>query len=170
MSGRVRPGAEADASEIAEVHVRAWRWAYRDLLPASFLAALSVEARERMWRGWLAPGTATRVFTWDEDGRIRGFSAAGPARDEPDAGGAAMPYAIYLDEAVVGRGAGRALHDAALDALRATGFGGAVLWVLEDNALARTFYARQGWAPDGHRKSCSFGDEQRIEVRLTRRL
>jgi GNAT superfamily N-acetyltransferase len=172
MAGRVRPATGADARAIAEVHVRGWRWAYRDLLPASYLAALSVDAREQMWRRALAaPGAPTRLLVREEDDRIRGFAACGPARDEelvsPDSG---QLFALYLDEELVGHGAGRALHDAALDALRAAGRAGAVLWVLENNARGRAFYARQGWAPDGHQKSCPFGDEHRLELRLARRL
>ena len=168
----VRPAAEADARPIAELHVRAWRWAYRGLLPASYLAALSADARERMWRRWLAaPDASPGVLVWEQDGRVRGFAAYGPAGDdEGDARGAGKLYAIYIDEELAGRGAGRALHDAAMDALRAAGFGAAMLWVLENNARGRAFYARRGWVPDGQEQSCAFGDEQRLELRLALRL
>ena len=152
--------------------MRGWQWAYRELLPAAYLAALSADAREQTWRRWLAaPEAQIRLLAWEQDDRIRGFAAYGPAReDEPDARGAGWLYAIYLDEELVGRGAGRALHDAAVDGMRAAGHGAALLWVLEDNARALAFYARQGWAPDGHRKRCAFGDEHRSEIRLGRHL
>lgn len=42
-------------------------------------------------------------------------------------------------------GTGTALHDAALDALRADGCRQASLWVLEKNATARAMYERRGW-------------------------
>jgi GNAT superfamily N-acetyltransferase len=176
MTGSARPAAEADARSIAEVHVRAWRWAYRELLPASHLAALSVDTREQLWlRSLAAPAATTRLLVWDEDGGVRGFVAYGPARDEDgEARESGKIYALYLDEDLLGRGAGRALHDAALDGLRAARFTGAVLWVLEDNARGRAFYARWGWVPDGLRRSDSFGnsfgDERRIAIRLARRL
>ncbi len=155
--------------------MQAWQWAYRGLLPASHLAALSIDAREQMWRRLLAaPGTPAAqagLLVWEQAGRIRGFAAYGPARDiDPEARDAGQLLALYLDEEFVGRGAGRDLHDAALDALHAAGFGRALLWVLENNARGRAFYARQGWAPDGLPKSCAFGDEQRLELRLARRL
>jgi GNAT superfamily N-acetyltransferase len=172
MTGRVRPATEADARSIAELHVRAWRWAYRERLPASYLAALSVDARERQWRRSLAdPEAANRLLVWDEDGHIRGFVAYGPARGEAQtATGAGKLLALYVDESLVGQGAGRALHDAALDALRAAGSAAAVLWVLEDNARGHAFYARQGWAPDGLRRSDAYGDEHRTAIRLARQL
>jgi GNAT superfamily N-acetyltransferase len=176
MTGRVRPATAADARSIADVHVRAWRWAYRELLPTAHLAALSVDAREQLWlRSLAAPAPTTHLLVWDQDGGIRGFVAYGPARDEdPGAREAGKIYALYLDEELLGHGAGRALHDAALGALRGAGFTGAVLWVLEDNARGRAFYGQQGWAPDGLQRSDRFGgpsgDEHRSTIRLARRL
>jgi ribosomal protein S18 acetylase RimI-like enzyme len=38
-----------------------------------------------------------------------------------------------------------ALHDAALEQLRADGYERCHLWVLEDNPRARRFYERMGW-------------------------
>lgn len=172
MTGSVRTAIEADLRAVAELHVQAWRWAYRELLPASYLAALSVDTREQMWRRLLAaPAASSGLLVWEQDGRIRGFAAYGPARDtDLEARDAGQLLALYLDEELVGRGAGHALHDAALDALRSAGFSRALLWVLEANARTRAFYARHGWAPDGFQKSCAFGDEQRLELRLARRL
>jgi RimJ/RimL family protein N-acetyltransferase len=46
-------------------------------------------------------------------------------------------------------GAGRALTDAALDGLRVAGYRRVVLWTLTENARARRFYAKAGFAPDG---------------------
>jgi hypothetical protein len=54
MAGRVRPATAEDTRANAEVQVRGWRWAYRELLPAAYLATLSIDAREQMWRRWLA--------------------------------------------------------------------------------------------------------------------
>jgi GNAT superfamily N-acetyltransferase len=170
LAGRIRPAITADARAVAEVHVRGWRWAYRGLLPERYLASLSVDTREQTWRARLteldAPG---RALVWSQADRVRGFVAYGPARDHERVPGFGMIYALYLDEEIVGRGVGRALHDAAIDAMRTVGLGGAVLWVLEENARARAFYARQGWAPDGEHRRESFGEEHRDEIRLALR-
>jgi ribosomal protein S18 acetylase RimI-like enzyme len=175
-AGILRPAGPADVPAIAEIQVRGWRWGYRGLLPAAYLAALEIEPRAQMWRRMLCvPEVATRLLVWEQDGHIRGFAALGSARDEeineefaPQGWGKLL--ALYIDEELAGRGAGPALHDAALEALRAAGHHDAVLWVLETNARARAFYARRGWAPDGRRKRCMFGDEHRTELRLARRL
>jgi hypothetical protein len=50
----IRAAQAVDAERVAEIHVRAWQWAHRDLLPAAFLAGLSVERRTAYWRRWLS--------------------------------------------------------------------------------------------------------------------
>ena len=53
---------------------------------------------------------------------------------------------LYVDPTHWGKGAGSALHDAALELLRADDAKQASLWVLEKNASARAMYERRGWA------------------------
>ncbi len=52
----VREATVADAAGIAVVHVEAWRSAYADIVPAAFLAELSVAARAEAWRGFIGKG------------------------------------------------------------------------------------------------------------------
>jgi RimJ/RimL family protein N-acetyltransferase len=58
-------------------------------------------------------------------------------------------YAQIIDPENIARVTGRALTDAALDGLRAAGYRRVVLWTLTDNARARRFYPKAGFAPDG---------------------
>jgi hypothetical protein len=46
----IRKATPEDARAIAEVHVKSWRAAYRDLLPQDFLQGLSVDRREQQWQ------------------------------------------------------------------------------------------------------------------------
>ena len=55
-----------------------------------------------------------------------------------------------------GSGAGSALMAPGIEALRASGYRDAILWVLEDNPRARRFYEREGWALDGGAKQDEF--------------
>lgn len=45
----LRPAEPADAMAVAYVHVRAWQVAYRDLLPADYLASLKPEDRAQRY-------------------------------------------------------------------------------------------------------------------------
>lgn len=170
-SPEIRPARLGDARALAELHVGGWQWGYRGLLPETYLAALSIDAREPFWCARLADPSATdRTLVWCGAGsRPRGFIHFGLARvaDAADAADAeGRLHALYLEEVFAGRGVGHALHDAAIAEMRAAGHGTAALWVLESNARACAFYARQGWAPDGRRRRDAFGDEHHDVIRM----
>ena len=146
----VRPAVPADARPIATVHVVTWRVAYAHIFePGWFL--LDVQAHKL-----IAPGPGRGVDVAEEAGEIVGFCASGPARDD-DVTGVGEVYALYVAPAHWGRGVGRVLMEAARLALLGHGFSEAVLWVLEDNAQARSFYERSGWVPDGATKTYEAG-------------
>lgn len=166
-----------DARAIAEIHVRAWRHFYAELLPAALLDGLSVETRAVMWRDAIAGGSS---FVWvaREAGAITGFAAfatgAGDGAGDGDGAGACSTVelrAIYLDPACVGTGVGRALCTTGLAAMRARGFSRVALWVFTANARARRFYEAAGFhvEPASARRVVRGGREV-DEVRYARAL
>ena len=52
---------------------------------------------------------------------------------------------LYVLPGYQGGGVGSALHDLALERLRALGFRQAKLWTLRENGSGRRFYERRGW-------------------------
>jgi GNAT superfamily N-acetyltransferase len=58
-------------------------------------------------------------------------------------------YALYVHPAWWSTGTGRALMDRVLAETARAGYPCITLWVLRDNARARRFYDRAGFAPDG---------------------
>jgi GNAT superfamily N-acetyltransferase len=58
-------------------------------------------------------------------------------------------YALYVHPAWWSTGTGRALMDHVLARVSRAGYPCVLLWVLERNARARTFYERAGFRPDG---------------------
>ena len=162
MSARplvVRAAVPADAAAMAALHVHAWRAAYEGVMPAEFLAALTIAEREAMWRRSvtepeLAP--AERVILVAVDGpQVLGFCTAGHARGDDELGLGEL-YALNVDPPAWGRGAGRALLAAATAWLDAR-FRVSILWVTEENARARRLYERAGWTPDGVARTEDFG-------------
>ena len=143
----IRPAMPADAPAIAVIHVETWRAAYAGLIPASELAALSVERRALFWRKAIAdhPGSVA-VCTHEE--QVTGFISFGASRDEDMLHGGEI-YALYVQPAHWGQGCGHWLLKHALAALRKSGFGEAMLWVLEGNERAILFYASHGFVADG---------------------
>jgi GNAT superfamily N-acetyltransferase len=63
---------------------------------------------------------------------------------------------LYVLPAHWRTGVGSALHDHALERLRARGCDQAKLWTLEENWDARRFYERRGWALNGETRVVPF--------------
>ena len=158
---RARPG---DAAAIAEVHARTWRAAYEHVFDSERLAEREPDVA--LWTRILA-NEQVEVNVAAAGGRIVAFVSVGPSRDD-DADGEL--YAIYALPEAWGTGAGAALMQAGLDAMRSAGYRDAVLYVLDDNPRARRFYEREGWEPDGRTKREELLDVEVTEVRYRRSL
>lgn len=148
---RLRPAVPEDASAIARTHVRTWQSAYRGLLPGEALAGLVVADRFRLWQRMLADESApVAVHVAELAGEIIGFCSVGwpqdPTDHDPDI---SELYTIYVDPSSQARGVGTRLLDAAETTMRAWGALQGVLWVLDSNGPARSFYERRGWIADG---------------------
>jgi len=162
----IRRAREDDARGIAEVHIKTWRDAYRDQLPAAFLAGLSVDNRELMWRDELkvlAPDR--RPWVAEASGQIIGFVTCGATRSEEPRSGEGEVYAIYVLPDCWARGVGRNLLAHAERDLIHHGYNEAILWCLADNARARAFYELVGWERDGATVMRSIGGQELEEVR-----
>jgi ribosomal protein S18 acetylase RimI-like enzyme len=163
----VRRATSADAGAIAAVHVEAWRWAYRDLLPHSLLARMANAPREATWRETIVAEGAKRASVWvaELSRRMVGFVATGAPQQPGYADDTAEVYAIYQLQEAAKTGVARRMLVRALDDLQARGFRRAILWVLETNGRARGFYERAGWCFDGGARTEAVGRFVLHEVR-----
>lgn len=170
----VRPAVAEDARAIAGVHISSWRGAYPGLLPAELLDSLSLERRERQWRRWLEPGgERSRTLVAESDGAVVGFSTlAIECRDADEPEGVGEVPALYVHPDSWGCGAGTALMDASVAEMRAGGCRQAILWMLEGNHRAASFYAGQGWRADGGRRGSQYFPDvaDLVEVRFRRAI
>ena len=166
----IRAAAGADARAIAEVHVRSWQAAYRGQIPASVLAALSVDARAKWWEQTLG-NPANRVLVAEETGRLVAFVNFGPVRDEDaDSDSVGEVYAIYCLAEFWDRGIGRKLMEAAIASLRDLNYAAVKVWVLDTNRRAIAFYRKLGFAADGAEKVEQREDYRIRELRYSRNL
>lgn len=161
----IREAKAEDAPRVGEIHVGGWRAAYRGIIPDSFLAGLSAEKRAAGWRTAIEkdPGS---VWVCEYQGAIAGWAAIGKSRDGIE--GAGELFAIYVDPALWRKGLGMRLMETAEAALWRRGYGACVLWVLEKNLPARSFYGRLGYAADGGRKSETIDGVDLIEIRVAK--
>jgi ribosomal protein S18 acetylase RimI-like enzyme len=163
---RIREAEPRDARAIAEIHVRAWRDAYRGQLSDAYLDGLDVDERlEQHRRSLEEPRSDWRSWVAEDGGRVVGFAVTGPSEDADAGERTGEVYAIYLEPDRVGTGLGRSLFEHALEDLRERGFAEATLWVLATNERARRFYEIAGWKPDGAETSERVDCEMRPTVR-----
>jgi ribosomal protein S18 acetylase RimI-like enzyme len=164
----LRAATPDDAMEVANVHVRSWQVAYRELMPADYLATLRPEDRaERYTFGSTDPRQPSTIVAVDQ-GAVRGFATTGPSATAGRPEGEL--FALYVDPPSWGLGVGRALITAAREHLSVQGFTEASLWVLVGNDRAERFYRADGWSPDGTRRFADVHGLVVDEVGYARRL
>ena len=155
---------------VAQIHVDAWRAAYDGIVPSDYLATLSVDQREIMWRTAVERGTP-RVLVARTDESVVGWVAYGPCRDDgagPDVG---EIWAIYVAPTAWSTGIGRTLWKAACRDLQEQNCRSVTLWVIRGNARAIRFYERCGFAIEADSaKEFELGGAQITEVRLVAKI
>ncbi|HEY8908499.1 MAG TPA: GNAT family N-acetyltransferase [Rhodoferax sp.] len=136
-----------DARPIAEIHVATWKAAYAGIVPADFLAGLSVEKRESYWREQIPLGHQ-KIAVAKLGTRVVGWIAYGASRDDDADSGAAEIWAIYVSPEFWSGGVGRNLWLYSQSHLATEGYRSVSLWVLAANSRAINFYRKAGFVPD----------------------
>lgn len=158
-----------DAAAIAAIHVNAWRIAYSDIIPKSYLDTISLGKRKEMWESILSESTKGTFVLSDDHGSITGWASFGASRDD-DGDGTGEIYGIYIDPAWWGNGFGKKLMGISENELESRGFGSVTLWVLEKNNRARRFYETVAYKTDGALKTVEMADVKLVEIRYRKSL
>lgn len=157
FSCTIREATVADAEALAKVHVACWRETYPGLIPDAIIDRLSVQDRTQRWHDMLGHPDAynrTAALLAACDGNVVGF---GSYSDQHTAELQGMGFtgeigAIYLLRQAQKRGLGLALMAAMARGLIEHGHEAASLWVLRENAQARSFYERLGGEAVGQKE------------------
>lgn len=139
----IRRAEPKDAESIAAVHNAAWTGAYSGIIPHRALTAM-LSRRGRDW--WSnAIRRATSILVIEMGGRIVGYATYGRnrVRDFTQQG---EIYELYVAPEYQGIGLGARLFGVARESLRQHGLDGLVVWALEDNRGAMSFYEGLGGA------------------------
>ena len=144
-----RIAGREDIRAILEVHARAWRAAYSDILPDETIEQVvdsdpdPEHVDDRYSRLW---PDRDRVFVAEADGFVRGYayfrwgSPTKPFVEEDEAG----LKEIYVDPSWWGQGLGTALLDRGLDRLP-DGLDALKLEALAENDIGASFYRARGF-------------------------
>jgi GNAT superfamily N-acetyltransferase len=148
----IRPATADDVEGLGRVHALSRNAAYTGLVPDQALARITPTSQADHWRARLAAQRPPfSIYVATVEGRVEGLALGfGRARE-------ATLSALHVLPALHGTGAGQALHDRLLADFAGWGCGTAVLWVLDGNERAQSFYRRNGWVHDGSRASHDIG-------------
>ena len=165
----IEPALPADARRVAQIHVQAWQAAYVGIVPDEYLASLSVDKRETMWREAIDK-RVPELLVARVGGDMAGWVSFDASRDKDAAQGCGEVWALYVDPACWAGGVGRALLQRARTRLTERGFGSISLWVLAANARAIRFYAAAGFTLDaGSAQVFELGGRSVQELRYTQK-
>lgn len=137
----IRKAEPRDAAQIADVHHSAWQGTYAGIIPHKALNAMIGRRGSAWWAN--AIKRAATVLVVEIGGTIAGYATVGRnrARELTQQG---EIYELYLRPEYQGVGLGTRLFAAAREKLAAHGLHGLVVWALEDNTNALSFYAGAG--------------------------
>jgi ribosomal protein S18 acetylase RimI-like enzyme len=137
----IRKAELKDAAAIADVHHDAWRGAYSGIIPHRALTRM-VNRRGPDWWANAIRRSAT-VLVIEIGGKLAGYATIGRnrARELSQQG---EIYELYLRPEYQGIGLGSRLFAAARKKLAASGLRGLVVWALEENTGALSFYEGAG--------------------------
>ena len=159
-----------DARIVAEIHVLSWQSAYKSIMPAEYLASLSVEGREESWKTCIVAGTPKLLVAKTNDA-IRGWLSFGACRDEDSTPSGAEVWALYVSPESWSTGTGRTLWVRARELMLEQGFKSCSLWVFPQNSRAIKFYQAAGFVRDSSPpKSFELAGRQLQEVRYVCQL
>ncbi len=142
----IREAKPEDAAQIAEVHIKSWRQAYKGVVHQSYLDnGLDINERTKRWREGLSESRKGTFLAFN-GAALAGFATVGQSRDDGYSEYGEL-YAIYLDPDYFGKGVGKALLHRSLEYAIAQGFKKMFVNVLTDNKMGRDFYERMGAVP-----------------------
>lgn len=128
-----------DRSEISKVYEESWKFAYKGIVPQSYLDSIP----EGRWASKV-DSLDRKTLVCVESGKIIGTTSFSKSRFAQFSDWGEI-ISIYLLPNYMGRGYGKALLEAAVAELKTMDYKNVFLWVLEENSRARKFYEKMGF-------------------------
>jgi ribosomal protein S18 acetylase RimI-like enzyme len=137
----IRKAGPRDAEAISDVHHDAWMGAYSGIIPHKALFRMVGRRGVGWWQS--AIRRAANVLVVEIGGAVVGYATLGRnrARELPQKG---EIYELYLRPEYQGVGLGSKLFNSARKHLATHDLPGTVVWALEDNTGALSFYSGLG--------------------------
>lgn len=126
-------------SEISSIYEKSWKYAYKGIIPQDYLDSIPTGR----WADNIHKA-GRKNLVMIEDGLMIGTAAFCQSRWKKYSNYGEIVSIYFLPE-YIGKGYGRLLLNKCMEELKQCGFGKVLLWVLEDNHRARSFYEKNGF-------------------------
>lgn len=149
----IREANKNDAYGMANVHVKAWKVGYSEIMDTEYLESLSIENKTEMWSKSLSERNSGVNLVIEKNKKIIGFCVFGPVRDKDLSNkNYGELVALNILPSDWGKGFGSMVIKQILKASKAKKWSRVYLWVLKRNMRARTFYEAHGFVKEGSEK------------------
>jgi GNAT superfamily N-acetyltransferase len=163
----IRLAVPEDALDMAEIGMRSWEVAYKDIIPADFIREKNATRLEQYKR--IITDENANHYVIQKHGKTVGIMWIAPSPDDDMGNDCYDVHAVYLHPDYFRQGIGKQAMDFAFDKARSLGKTIITVWVLEENIDAIRFYEKCGFKPDGKSKPREYGKTLTL-IRMRRDL
>jgi len=163
----IRLAVPADAPDMAEVHIRSWKAAYKDIIPADFIREKNAGRHELYKRIITDENTNTYVIQYDR--KTVGIMRVAPPHDTDLDESHYELHFIYLHPDYFRKRIGAYTMVFAFRVARDLGKTAMTVWVLAENVNSINFYEKCGFAADGKTDTYECGKTMTI-IRMRKGL
>jgi len=157
MNITIRLAVPADAPDMAEVGMRSWEVAYKDILPADYIREKNATRSEQYKR--VITDENENSYVIQKDGKTVGIMKIAPSQDgDTDENYYELHY-IYLHPDYFRQGIGTQAVEFAFDKARGLGKRFMNVWVLAENENSIRFYEKCGFEADNKTATQNRGKE-----------
>ena len=152
----IRLAVPADAPDMAEVHMRSWEIAYKNIIPEEYIKEKNA-ARPAFWKRIITNENQYQCVI-QKNGKTVGIMCVVPTPQDDDAdGNIGELEGIYLHPDYYRQGIGSQAMEFAYEKARSWGKTLMTLWVFAENVNTIKFYEKCGFIADGKTKIYEMG-------------
>jgi GNAT superfamily N-acetyltransferase len=151
----IRLATSSDAPNMAEVHMRSWEAAYKDIIPIDYIRERNA-GRPALWDRILEKENTTQYII-EKDDKTAGMLGIDVSRDNDVDDCTYELTGLYLLPEYFYQGIGTQTMEFAFIKARSLKMKVMTVWLLENNHNAKRFYEKCGFIPDGSTREENFG-------------
>lgn len=157
MNITIRLATPYDAPKMAEIHMKSWEIAYKDIIPIDFINEKN-STRHSLYKRVITEENMNSYIILDGDKEVGIFKIADPQDNDLGDDFYELHY-IYLHPDYFRLGIGTKVMEFVCDKVRCLNKKAISCWVLADNVNSIQFYDKCGFIPDGASKINSYGKD-----------